>query len=294
MTHPYTSKQYVEALADGKSVVKLGAGERHAIIRPVGNSEYTDIVGSYPFGIVDSQALDEFNESSKLRAVTYVGVTDALENDALALERFDFLRPYKTHFVVDRGGREPLLSKHHCREVKKAKQTCFVREISLNDYLDEWCSLYDNLVAKHDLGSSHRFSRAYFEAISNMSEFITFGAYVGKNLVSAHIWLKHNDVMYSHLAASSQLGYQHGASYCLYWYAIYHSNECALLDLGGVPDNSHNDGLARFKKGFANTTRTNWLCGRILDSDAYNELCLAKGVATKSAQYFPAYRFASH
>jgi hypothetical protein len=48
------------------------------------------------------------------------------------------------------------------------------------------------------------------------------------------------------------------------------------------------DGLLRFKKGWANTTRQTWLCGRICDRQAYDDLYRQK--VDGYTDYFPAYR----
>jgi hypothetical protein len=49
------------------------------------------------------------------------------------------------------------------------------------------------------------------------------------------------------------------------------------------------DGLTRFKAGWSNAERTNWLCGRIFDREAYAALS-RMNVGAASRDYFPAYR----
>jgi lipid II:glycine glycyltransferase (peptidoglycan interpeptide bridge formation enzyme) len=122
-----------------------------------------------------------------------------------------------------------------------------------------------------------------------MPSFITIGAFVDDRLVAAHIWLKHGDIMYSHLAASNQAGYECGASYALYANAIERFDNCRVFDLGGVPDGKKSLGLAKFKRGFANDERTNWLCGWVFNQPVYDELC-SKNNLPKDDLYFPSYR----
>ena len=63
------------------------------------------------------------------------------------------------------------------------------------------------------------------------------------------------------------------------------------LDLGGGAGTSEGgslDGLRRFKAGWATGTRQTFLCGRVLQQDAYDSLS-AERTAGKTT-YFPAYR----
>lgn len=289
MTHPYSSRQYMEALAQGSPLIEFSKDSGFAILRPIDGTPYFDTVGSYPFSALSNYALELPQTISGFQPVSYVTVTDALDDEMLCLkDAFDFSRPYKTHFIYNRALPHGF-SKHHRYEVKKANELCNTRPIDLAEYLDEWCHIYDALIQKHKLSALHRFSRAYFNAISKMPAFVTLGAFVGEQLVSAHIWLKHGDFMYSHLAASSKLGYARNASYALYADVIGRFENCKIFDLGGAPDNSLSDGLARFKRGFSNDTRTNWICGQIFDKAIYNKLCSINKMPHNDL-YFPAYR----
>jgi hypothetical protein len=82
------------------------------------------------------------------------------------------------------------------------------------------------------------------------------------------------------------------ASYALYWYAISHFRErVRWLDLGGVAglsEGAPEDGLQRFKAGWATGTRPSFLCGRVLQPSVYADLATKRGIAESS--YFPAYR----
>jgi hypothetical protein len=53
-------------------------------------------------------------------------------------------------------------------------------------------------------------------------------------------------------------------------------------------DNLTDDGLSRFKRGWATGTRTAYLCGRVLDRREYERMVRAAGAGTTA--YFPAYR----
>jgi hypothetical protein len=92
--------------------------------------------------------------------------------------------------------------------------------------------------------------------------------------------------VYSHLAATSGRGYDLGAGYALHAAAIERFRGSGLLDLGGAAGLADDDtGLARFKAGFATSTREAWLCGAVLDGARYRRL-----VGGADGGYFPAYR----
>ena len=79
------------------------------------------------------------------------------------------------------------------------------------------------------------------------------------------------------------------SAFALFWTAfeLYRDQGVMQLEFGGAAglQEDANDGLARFKRGWCNRSVTAYLCGRILDLDAYHALSL--GV---TGQYFPLYR----
>ena len=151
--------------------------------------------------------------------------------------------------------------------------------------------MYETLVSRNSLHGVHRFSRAYFKALARMPEFVSFGAFVDGRLASCQIWLTHDRYAYSHLAASSDQGYTHRAAYAVYTHGISFFKNYRLIDLGGTPDKCNlTQGLARFKKGFANDTRQNWICCAISDRNLYEFVCHTTGANPGSTSYFPAYR----
>ena len=81
------------------------------------------------------------------------------------------------------------------------------------------------------------------------------------------------------------------APYALHWYALEtFAGEARWINFGAGAGLSPNDadGLTRFKKGWANQTRTSYLCGRIFDRERYVEAVSATG--HEGSSYFPAYR----
>jgi hypothetical protein len=102
------------------------------------------------------------------------------------------------------------------------------------------------------------------------------------------IWCEHAGVAVSHLTAANTLGYANGANYALNAAAIAHFGGAAMVDLGGGAGlvDDPDDGLAQFKRGFANAEAVAYLCGAVLDPARYAALA-AGGPAPG---FFPAYR----
>lgn len=288
MIHPYSELAYAESISRGDPVVMsetLGAPLR---LRAIPGSDLRDASGLYPLspGLWPAPAGQVRAELKSLGAVSLVLVSDPFEPRPTA-RRFDLIRAYKSHHVVDPTLGPLRFSKHHRAEVRRALRACTARRIALGDHLDAFIRLYDVLIARHDLGDQHKFGPEHFEHLAAHDErFPTFGAFQDGVLVSAHIWVRHGDRAYSHLAASSAEGYAIGAAYAAYDYALSAQSGC-LITLGGTPDGSAGDGLDRFKRGFANAARASHICGVIGDAEAYDALCRKVPPETT---FFPRYR----
>jgi hypothetical protein len=106
------------------------------------------------------------------------------------------------------------------------------------------------------------------------------------------LWYRDKDRAYSHLQATSPVGYQSRAAYALYAYGLdcLAEDDCAVAALGAAAGdpNSEDDGLLAFKRGWATDTLPVYLCGCILDAETYTHLTRMK--APKNTNYFPAYR----
>ena len=110
--------------------------------------------------------------------------------------------------------------------------------------------------------------------------------------VGAHLWYHQGEVVHSHLAAVNARGYDLMASYAMYWTALESFSKMARwlnFGAGAGLDNSDQDGLTRFKRGWTTNTRTAYFCARIFDIQKYESLCTARDVSAKT-NYFPAYR----
>lgn len=291
-THPYASPAYARAFAPMRAAALPRAGS-HALLRGIPGTDRHDAMGCYPLFVFDPVAgLDEdFAELGAAGAVSFVGVTDCMTqpDEAYLAAHFDLVRPFKTHNVYDASQPGGDYSKHHRERVRKAHRRCETRVAPLAEHLDAWCACYATLVERKGITGIQAFGRGYFEQLARLEGLTTIAAFADGQFVSGHLWLRHGDTVYAHLAASTELGYKLLSAFAIYDHAIQLFRQDHVINLGagaGV-DASGTDGLSEFKRGFANTERRNHICGKVLDAGAYASL--SAGLPADSG-FFPAYR----
>src|SRR6185436_494473 len=164
------------------------------------------------------------------------------------------------------------------------------------DWLDDWCALYENLCARHQIRGIPALSRAAFTRQLAVPGLHAFRASAGGATLGMALWYRQREVAYYHLAAYSDEGYRLRASFPLFWFAF---EQLAAAGVGwaslgagasaGVRAPSQGtDGLIRFKQGWSTGTRPTYLCGRIFRAESYAALARERGFA--ESRYFPAYR----
>ena len=107
--------------------------------------------------------------------------------------------------------------------------------------------------------------------------------------VGLDLWYVQDDVAQGHLVAFSDEGYSLSASYATKWTLLnYFVGKARWVNFGGLPGSADESErrLGQFKRGWANTTRKAYFCGRIFDSQAYDAL----SQCAPETSFFPAYR----
>ncbi len=257
-------------------------------------------MGSYPlFSCQDWSGLPADLDSLRHDGlVSVVLVPDPLSDPPLELlpKHFDGVcRPWKTHYLVDldRRGQE-LGTAHHRRNARR-----FLRHTTVEvcdrpvAQLDTWCELYGELIRRHGITGPVRFSRAAFALQLGLPGAVLLKATDPQGtVVGMQLWFTEQERAWHHLSGYAPDGYRWGgASYALMQAALEHLRQIGVLvaDLGsaaGLTDNP-DDGLSRFKAGWSTRTADAWLCGAVLDPQAYAELAAAGSPASR---FFPAYR----
>jgi hypothetical protein len=290
----YADAAYVASLGDFGTPVRLPRSSGWLLERPIPGTHRTDAMGPYPiFSCTDWSALDEDLSRLEGGPVSVVLVADPLgTTDHRRLRKTfpDQVVAFKRHLIRDLGV-PAVLPAHHRRRLRRAARSVDVEvcEEPLR-HLDEWVELYSCLAARHAITGLTAFSRESFHRQLQVPGMSVVRAERAGMTVGMALWLSRGDDAYYHLGASSPAGYEVGASYALFAAAFDHLRERGVrqVDLGGTAGPEHReDGLHRFKSGWANADRPAYLCGRVLDPAAYAALLPAAGTATT---WFPGYR----
>lgn len=294
----YAHAQYAESLREFGMPRELRKCQGWYLQRRIpGFSDY-DGIGCYPlFACRDWSQLRFDLESLRDELVSLALVTDPFGDYCVTdlHHCFDVVIPFKEHYIVD--VRNPLgatISKHHRYKARRSRRRGVHVERCQDPprFVDEWVDLYATLVRRHQLKGIKAFSRAAFIKQLSTPGMVAFRAIYRDNTVGAHLWYVKDKVAYSHLVASSPLGYELRAAYALHWSAIeyFAARELQWLDLGAGAGSKSDvrDGLSQFKRGWSTETRTAYFCGRILNHARYSEIVRACDIP--KTNYFPAYR----
>jgi hypothetical protein len=254
-------------------------------------------MGCYPiFSCQDWPRLHEDLEDLSQDVLSVALVADPFGNhdpNYLKLCFPDLVAPFKSHFVVDLSrSPESFVSSHHRRNARKALAEMTIEECTDPSlYLAEWCILYAQLIARHEIRGMTTFSRESFAKQLSVPGISALRAVRGDETLGISLWYESTGVAYYHLGAYSERGYELRASFGMFDYAIRHFAARGLgwLNLGGGAGTSGSEtGLSRFKEGWATGSRTAYFCGRIYNRARYEQVCRARGIGTTN--YFPAYR----
>ena len=292
MTHPYASEAYAHSLPHAGAAFAVPEWDSHVLTRPIAGGTHRDVTGPYPLAVLAPDAdiaggLARLADAGLVSAVLVLD--DRLRPGLDRLEAaFGSVRRFKSHYVYDRTLGPPAYDKHHRYEIRRAAGRVEAQEIDLAQHLPAWAALYGELSARHGLGGVHAFPALHHETLAALPGIRAFGAFMARELVSAHIFVTHDGYAVSHLAASSPEGYRNGAAYAVNALAIEALSDCTAINFGGGAGAGDDpaDGLVRFKKGFSNHIAASWLCGAILDAATYDALSADVG----DNGFFPAYR----
>jgi hypothetical protein len=296
MTAGYLNRDYAESLAEFGTPKHLPFSDGWILERPIPGDDARDAMGCYPlFCCQRWQALPDDVTMLASEIVSLVIVADPMGDHSpqLLARAFDYVTPFNEHYVIETG--RPLtdfVSRSHRAHARRALRdvTVDVCETPLA-MLDEWERLHDILAARHGITGVRRFSREAFRKQLAIPGMVMFRASAGRHIVGLDLWYVQDDCAQGHLAAFDPLGYELRASYATKWRVIeYFSDKVRWINLGGTAAGTASDGLRHFKRGWATTTKTAWLCGRILQPGAYERLVAARQRRSAPTPYFPAYR----
>ena len=294
--HAYASMEYAETLDHVGFPLAVAAWHTPVLLRPIADTGgLVDAMGPYPVCVLPPDADIDAGLQS-LRAAGVLSIVMVIDpfcgiSDTKLARHFSICRRFKTHYILERSG-SAMPSKHHRERIRRGERHVKARLVSLTDPLwqGHWRRLYGELIAYRGITGLQAFPPETFIRLAKLAsnELLAFAAETSDGEVLAmQLWIRHGDCAYSHLTATSAVGYRLLATYVVYAAAIDYLADCRVLDFGGgagAVDNP-DDSLATFKQGFANAVRVTRLCGAILDPVAYESLA-----KDRSGSYFPLYR----
>ncbi len=295
----YASMQYARSLENSGQPVFLPGSKSWILERPImGFEPEYDAMGCYPMFCCGNFSMLEADIAALPKEV----VSLALVMDPFApISRAELARvfdatcyPFKTHFVVDLvPGTLDRVASNHARNARKALNTLEIRRIEdPMMYLSRWNELYRVLISRHAVSGIAMFSDQSFRHQFMVPGLIAYGAFLGDRLIGMVLFYQMQDVIYYHLAAYDEDGYAGRASFGIFWKAIgdFIEKGCRWLNLGGGAGicEREDDGLTRFKRGWASASRSAFFCGKILNREKY-DLLVGKS-RVRNGDYFPLYR----
>lgn len=293
----YAHPAYAAALAEIGRPRRLSHSDGWVLERPIPGTDLHDAVGCYPlFACARWDGLErDVRELTGVVSLTLVTDPFGAYDAALLARCFpDRCVAFKEHFVTDlRRPDDAIVSRHHRRNVLRARRAVDVEVCARPlDRLDDWAALYAHLVRRHDVRGPAAFSRRSLAAQLAVPGIVALRADRGGETVGMTLWYERDDVADYHLGAYSEAGYAHGAASAIFAAALAHFRDRVrwlALGAGAGVASDGEDGLSRFKRGWATGTRTAYLCGRVLDAPAYAALAPGHGAGVAPG-YFPAYR----
>jgi hypothetical protein len=293
----YLHPLYCQSLSEFGTPRFLVESRGWILERRIPNSRHLDAMGCYPLFACQDWSRLQVDLESIGNLVCLSVVTDPFgEYDPAYLRECfpDLAVPFKEHFVVDLS--RPLDSfvhSHHRRNASKALREIQVEKCANpEDYLEDWTTLYSELIERHRIRGIAGFSRESFDLQLRVPGIVAFRAARDNVTVGMLLWYTQGDRACYHLGAYNRAGYDLRASFALFSYSIEYFAEQHIkwLNLGaGAGTNADaKSGLSRFKQGWSTETRTAYFCARVFDPKRYAELVLATNAPPTA--YFPAYR----
>jgi len=285
----YAHPAYATSLSEFGTPRYLPWPKTWVLVRRIDRTPYYDGRGLYPLTLCEDWYALREDMSSLSDLISLVFVTDPFGDYTLDnLSFLDLCAEYKTHYFIDTE-LDITHSPHNLRAAKKAGEK--LDSITFHPYphrlLGDWNRLYSNLIEHHHITGIAAFSKAAFAVQLQVPGIAAWVARLGGEIVCILLWYIHDDVAYYHLGASSEKGYEVGASHALFEAAITSlKDRVRYISLGGGSGLTQaEDGLTRFKRGWAPLTRTSYLCGKVLRPDIYESLS-----QDLNGNYFPLYR----
>ncbi|WGW06057.1 GNAT family N-acetyltransferase [Tropicibacter oceani] len=275
--------------------LRLPASGLQLLERPIAGDSF-DYIGPYPYVMCsDWGALaQDLPGLARPGAVSLAFVADPFQTQAVraATRGWDLCRPFKTHHVIDlRRDWRHERPRTMRRLTRRALETHVMETVA--DALPlaaQFWQMYQTTRARHDVRGIQGLSALVIERQLALPGGLVITARDDAGLAGGILSFCHGETASLHLMFLSPRAHAQNTSHALIYTTLEALEARGLrhANLGGVAGNSDDaaGGLARFKMGWANETRSALLCGKVLDARRYRALC----AGVSPGGYFPAYR----
>lgn len=287
---PYATVSY--AASFGFDFIDVEEWQTCILRRQIPGPASYDGLGCYPLTVFgQTPSLKDGLECLRQAGLVSVAlVPDPVTSPSYKIlaKTFEICRPFKTHYLIDRGAGPVHFAKNHRWSIRKSVRHCSFEAVELSTHLDLWWNLYQQTVRRHEVTGIQNFAPSYFAALAAMPALVALAARCEGEIVAMILWVKSGDIVYAHLEGSSPRGYEMSASYGLIATANDYFADCQVIHLGGAAGLKAECGvgLGHFKRGFANREVTAYFCGSCLDAQRY--AALVNGLP--ASNFFPRYR----
>lgn len=272
--HPKCSEQYAMAFhAAGTEVFPVPEWGTHVLVKTAPTLQRVQ----HATGVSAHSSLDpDCDVKGGLERLRRAGVasvslvTDPMcsPSQSLMEAAFGSCRPFNENYLIDRELGRMRLHKRHRKMIGGAKKLCSVDRGALRPLLERWWTLQQS--SREIRTPVDSIPAKYFQMLAGLEGVEVIAAHYENEIVTMTIWLRFKDVLYYIDGASNQTGLAISAPYANFAYVIDQYVDCRYVFLGGAADfrGPRSDGLARFKRGFANASVRDYLCTSHLRSSA--------------------------
>lgn len=264
--HPKCSESYAKAFeASGVEVIHVPEWRTHVLLKTAPGLPSV----RHAAGVSGHSSLDpDCDLRGGLERLRRAGIgsvsliTDPMWSPSRDLleAAFGSCRPFNDNYLIDRGLGPSRFHKRHRNMISSSKKLCTVARTPLAQVLARWWNLDQG--NRQTRAAVHSTPRQYFEMLADLEGVETIAAHHDNEIVTMSIWLQFNDILYYIDGASNQKGLAISAPYATVDYVVEHFSSARYIFLGGSADfrGPRSDGLARFKRGFANVSVRDYLC----------------------------------
>ena len=292
----YLHPLYAKSFSELGEPIFLAESRGWLIKRRIPGTDYFDAMGPYPLFLCEEwgKLTDDLEQLKQdLVSVTLV-IPPLMQFPVEKFQNyFDRFFPYKDHYLLDLSiPLDQVISKGRRKDARRALRNLVIDVVSAPN-IDplEWYGLYQNLVSRHNIKGIRAFSGSSFKSQVAIPGMHFFRAFYEGRLVGGSLYLEQENLVFFHLSAFYNEGYDLDAAYAVKWTALqYFASKARWMNLGGNTTNASGQfsGLDRFKKGWSNKTAKSYFCGKILNPAFYAET--TKKRSSSSLSWFPAYR----